>query len=212
MEIRYEVLARNKFEYEINRDEFNRLMNAKKSAQRYDRFGRKKMEFSKTTGAKINIPKNLKPERIRSEYIKGPFALVFVSTPPDKSGVDEIGEKEGSDHYIKQAVMVFSEGENLRVYRDSLNDGFTNARFCDDTIMLMMLVDRNNPEADKRYFKVEGEPTSLESYIFEHSNENQKELMESIVKKYHEEEAKKLGMDKDKVFVIIQLEDTENRA
>ena len=33
MEIRYEVLARNKFEYEINRDEFNRLMNAKKSAQ-----------------------------------------------------------------------------------------------------------------------------------------------------------------------------------
>ena len=47
MEIRYEVLARNKFEYEINRDEFNRLMNAKKSAQRYDRFGRKKMEFSK---------------------------------------------------------------------------------------------------------------------------------------------------------------------
>lgn len=199
MQIIYDrLLANKKFEYEISREEFNRLMEVKKSADRYDRFGVKKVKISRNMDGQAIAKFGAKPkERIKSDYMKGPFAVVFFSTTPDLADADE------GDHYFKQATMIVEEGEKLRVHRDSLNDGYTNAKFCDDTTMLMRLDDKDGV---KHYFKVEGEPTCYNSWKFDQENETARNFFAEAIEKQWDNACKEVDMDKENVYIVIQLE------
>lgn len=200
MQIIYDrLLVNKKFEYEISREEFNRLMDIKKSADRYDRFGVKKVKISRNMDGQAVAKFGTKPkERIKNDYMKGPFAVVFFSTTPDLADADE------GDHYFKQVTMIVEEGEKLRVYRDSINDGFTKAFFCDDTTMLMRLDDK---DGNKHYFKVEGEPTCYNSWKFDQENETLRDFFKNVIQKQWDNACEEVGMDKENVYIVIQLED-----
>ena len=90
MKIEYDrILANKKFDYEVSRDEFNKLMRIKKTAERYDRFGRKKVTIERDSKGKAFVKAGVKPpERIKSDYIKGPIAIVCFSTKPESTTSD----------------------------------------------------------------------------------------------------------------------------
>ena len=90
------------------------------------------------------------------------------------------------------------------MYRDSLNDGYTNAVFCDDTVMLMMVVDKDK---NKRYFQIEGEPTCYASWKFDQEKEESRKFFHDAITKQHDLACKKFNLPKERVFVVIQLED-----
>ena len=193
------VLADRQFKYELTREEFNKTMQIKKTAERYDKFGRKKVKVSKNMSSQAIAKFGTKlPERIKPDYIKEPFALVLMSTTPDLADATE------SDHYLLQGYLVTEEGETARVYRDSLNDGYTHAVFCDDTVMLMMVVDKDK---NKRYFQIEGEPTCYASWKFDQEKEESRKFFHDAITKQHDLACKKFNLPKERVFVVIQLED-----
>lgn len=193
------VLADRQFKYELTREEFNKTMQIKKTAERYDKFGRKKVKVSKNMSSQAIAKFGTKlPERIKPDYIKEPFALVLMSTTPDLADATE------SDHYLLQGYLVTEEGETARVYRDSLNDGYTNAVFCDDTVMLIMVVDKDK---NKRYFQIEGEPTCYASWKFDQEKEESRKFFHDAIAKQHDLACKKFNLPKERVFVVIQLED-----
>lgn len=198
MKLKYDILANNKFQYEIDRIEFNKLMSIKKTVDRYDTKGVKKVKIIKNDDntAKATFGRH-KPERIKSEYMKGPFAVVFLSTP------SSLADDNETDHYLKQATFVVEEGEILRVYRDSMNDGYTEAHFCDDTTMLILWQDA---EKNKRYFKVEGEPTEYNSWRFENEEDTVNNHFKEIIEKYKSAAAEELSIDPENIYVVIQLE------
>lgn len=202
MKIEYDrILANKKFDYEISRDEFNKLMNIKKTATRYDRFGRKKVTISCDDKGKAVMKAGVKPpERIKSDYIKGPIAIVFFATKP------ELADATDTDHYLKQCMITLEEGEGIRVYRDSLNDGYYNAKFCDDTTMLMMV---SKKDKSKSYFKVEGEPTCFNSWSFDYEQENTKEFFKESMEKQWDAACEETGLPRESVYLVIQLENAD---
>lgn len=199
MKIEYDrILANKKFDYEISRDEFNKLMRIKKTAERYDRFGRKKVTIERDSKGKAFVKAGVKPpERIKSDYIKGPIAIVCFSTKP------ELADATDTDHYLKQCTITVEEGESVRVYRDSLNDGFCDAKFCDDTTMLIMLSEKDKT---KRYFKIEGEPTCYSSWKFDQEQEETKKFFKDTMDKQWDIACKETGLQRENVYIVIQLE------
>lgn len=198
MKFKREILSTGKFNYEVDRKEFNRLMNIKKTAERYDRKGQK--HYKVDIESKVaDVVKTHKPERIKNEFMKGPFVVVFVST------VAEVGESFLDDHYVKQGTLLIEEGDAVRVYRDSMNDGFTNAHFCDDSVMLLAIKDKNG---EKFYFEVEGEPTGYGSWKFDEDfcTEEQADHFKEILNAFANEAAQTYNLPKEQVYVVIQLE------
>ena len=198
MRIELEPIVKSEFTYELDRKKFNDMMNIKKTADRYDRSGRKLVKIVKDKdGANVKFGKH-KPERIKSDYMKGPFVMVMLSTPSSKAGDDA-----NQNHYTKQAEIFVEEGEAARVYRDSMNDGYTNAKFCDDSVMLIVVKDKNG---NKTYLQIEGEPTGYGSWNFDSDAENENEHFEEVVKQIHLKAVEKYKLPAEDVYVVIQLE------
>ena len=194
MELKKNAIVKNIPDYVIERKEFNEIMANKKVMNRYDKKGVKKVELSQDKG--MVSGGNHKPERIRSEYLTGPFVIVFLTTKAE-------ADPENPDSYVHTATLIFDEDDAVRVYRDSLNDGFDEARFCDDTVMLMAVKSRKNSD-DKHYIKVDGEPTGYGSWKFE-STEGENKNNSKMIKKYMTDTAAQYKLTEDKVFVVIQL-------
>ena len=91
----------------------------------------------------------------------------------------------------------------MRVYRDSLNDGFCDAKFCDDTTMLIMLSEKDKT---KRYFKIEGEPTCYSSWKFDQEQEETKKFFKDTMDKQWDIACKETGLPRENVYIVIQLE------
>ena len=195
MEVKINTLAAKVPQYEIERARFNELMQIKKTTDRYDIHGSKVVKISKSKAQATTFGKHT-PTRIKSEFIHGPIALVCLTTTADK-------DPEKPDSYTYAATLFFGENEDLRVYRDSLNDGFTEARFCDDTVMLIAVKNRDTDE--KSYLQIDGEPTGYGSWKFEEENENVNEHNKDIIQEYAKKTQEELGLAADKVFVVIQL-------
>lgn len=193
MKIELNPLVKNAPQYIIDHKEFNRMMEIKKRVDRYDKHGIKKVEISQDMKT-ASFGKH-KAERIKNEHIKGPFVIVFLMTDGQKT--------QDNDNYNLSGTLLFEEGDAARVYRDSMNDGFTDARFCDDTVMLMSI---KTATGEKTYIKVEGEPTGFESWKFE-STEATNEHNTQVISGYIDQMAEKFKLAKEDVYVVIQLLD-----
>jgi hypothetical protein len=196
MQIKINKLLSKIPQYEITRNRFFEIMNIKKTTDRYDIHGEKKVKISAAKSKMTTFGRHT-PTRIKSEYIKGPYALVCLLTSADK-------DPDNPDSYTYAATIVFSDIEATRVYRDSLNDGFVDAKFTDDTIMLIAVQDTNTKE--NQYIQIDGEPTGYNCWKFEENddlNKNNQELIQNYIKKTTEE----FSLNESQVFVVIQLED-----
>lgn len=173
-------------EIEINKSQFVNMMDKKKYAQTYDAKG------VKTIVVKDNkIKRSGKPIRIKFEIMKGPFIITLFSTK------DDVGSE-----YVYRGIIVFEEGDVVKIYRDSISQGYTEAYFCDDTIMLIQVKEKGG---DMRYLQIAGEPTSLESWIYEQKDPTF-ELRQDYVNSTIEMINKKSNIENIKNYAIIQLE------
>ncbi len=196
MQITINPLANKVPKYEITREQYFKIMNIKKTTDRYDIHGKKKVKIS-AAKSKMTTYGRHTPIRIKSEYIKGPYALVCLLTSADR-------DENNPDSYTHTATIVFSDTETTHVYRDSLNDGFIDAKFTDDTIMLIVVQDINTKV--KTYLQIDGEPTGYGCWKFEENEDFNKHNRE-MIQNYIQKTAKDYGLEEDQVFVVIQLED-----
>jgi hypothetical protein len=195
LEIKTNTAARKVPEYEITRERFFEIMNIKKTTDRYDIHGSKHVKISAAKSKMTTFGRHT-PTRIKSEYIKGPYALVCLLTSADK-------DETSPDSYTHAATIVFSDTESTLVYRDSLNDGFVDAKFTDDTVMLIAVKDKSGT---KRYIQITGEPTGYACWKFE-ENEDLNAHNKDIIDTYSKQAQEQFGLPEDQVFVVIQLED-----
>ena len=125
--------------YIISKEDFRREMNRKKTAPRYNKNG---------------IATNIKQLKVlKHEKLEGPFAVAIF-----ENNMDMGDEKD----FSYQGVIVLNEDEFAYVYRDSLEDGYTEAYFCDDNTLLMDV--RNAVTREKTAVKISGEPTGTQSW------------------------------------------------
>lgn len=178
---------KNESSYLITKEEFRTEMNRKKCSSRYSVEGK---------AVKAKPLKVLKHEKL-----VGPFVVAIFENNMD------MGE-EGDFSYCGSIVV--EKDEFAYVYRDSLEDGYTDAYFCDDNTLLMDV--RNTATREKTTVKISGEPTGTQSWNWDDpycdTEDHQfKQLvddtMEALKNKY---ECKVYGVVKVREPIIIPQE------
>ena len=166
------------------------MLNAKKVAQRYDSEGKKSFEIEngrkKYTKRKILVLKN--------EKMDGPFVIILFKTG---------SEIDSDNKYEYQGRIIIEEGEYTYIYRDSLMDGYVDAKFCDDNTLLVDV--RNKDKREKYAVQINGEPTGFDSWDFEDNDDENltnKKMIESMRKNVSEE----LSIPEENVYPVIQLD------
>ena len=197
MEIKINALAVKTPQYEVSRDRFFELMQIKKTTDHYDIHGKKEVRISKAKSKMTTFGRHM-PTRIKPEFIKGPYALVCLLTSADK-------DPDNPDSYTHAATIIFSEDEATKVYRDSLNDGFIDAKFTDDTVMLISI--QNTKTKETKYVQIDGEPTGLQSWKFEEEDDTINQHNREVIEEYGKKVQKELNLPEEQVFIVIQLED-----
>lgn len=133
------INLKNEKSYIISQQDFRKEMERKKCSPRYNK-----------NGVATNI-RQLKV--LKHEKLAGPFAVAIF-----ENNMDMGDEKD----FSYQGVIILNEDEFAYVYRDSLEDGYTEAYFCDDNTLLMDI--RNTATREKTAVRISGEPTGTQSW------------------------------------------------
>ena len=177
--------------YGMEYPKLRKMLRIKKTAQRYDEKGEKVFKLQDN----VAQSKKSAPVILKHEKIHGPFALVLYKTDSDI---------QSGPSYVYQGYIHVEEGEFAYVYRDTLED-YPDAMWCDDTTLFMDV--RNKEKGEKFAVQIDGEPTSMECWQFDESgNDTPEHFFKQEMEKKKEEIAQELGLDEDKVSVIIQLD------
>lgn len=182
------ILKKNP-EYEVEYRKLRELLEIKKVAQQYTH-GMKKFQIK---DKKVRYNKN-KIRILKHDKIQGPFALVLFKT----------GSELASDPvYTYQGRIIVEEGEYAYVYRDSLEQGYIDAYFCDDNTMVIDV--RNKSKNEKYALKIDGEPTNVKNWDFT-DNDDKNHTGENLIKEMREKTMKDLNLGEESVYGIIQLD------
>lgn len=182
------ILKKNP-EYKVEYRKLRELLEIKKVAQQYNH-GMKKFQIENN---KVKYNKH-KIRILKHDKIVGPFALVLFKT----------GSELASDPvYTYQGRIVIEDGEYAYIYRDSLEQGYTDALFCDDNTMVIDV--RNKAKNEKYALKIDGEPTNVDNWNFE-DNDDKNHTGEKAIKEMKKKTSKDLDIEEDKVYGIIQLD------
>jgi len=134
--------------------------------------------------------------------MEGPFAVIVYKTGSDV---------RSQSKYVYQGTIIVEEGETALVYRDSLDDGYTEALFTDDTTLLMDI--RNKKAGEKFAVQIDGEPTlaacGKENIMgcFDFLNSDEPGMPNKIaIEKHVQDEAVRLGIPVENVYAVVQLD------
>ena len=198
MKIELNPLLPKPSKFEIEQRKLREMLKIKKVAQRYDAHGEKHYTIKDNeVRYKKGAPKALKHDRM-----EGPFAVIVYKTGSDL---------RSKSQYTYQGTIVVEEGETALVYRDSLEDGYTEAFFTDDTTLLMDI--RNKAAGTKTAVQIDGEPTLaacgkeniLGCFDFESCDEPG-QPNKAAIEKHVQDEAERLGIPVENVYAIVQLD------
>lgn len=184
--------------FAIEQRKLREMLKIKKVAQRYDANGEKHYTIKDNeVRYKKSAPKALKHDRM-----EGPFAVIVYKTGSDV---------RSQSKYVYQGTIIVEEGETALVYRDSLDDGYTEALFTDDTTLLMDI--RNKKAGEKFAVQIDGEPTlaacGKENIMgcFDFLNSDEPGMPNKIaIEKHVQDEAVRLGIPVENVYAVVQLD------
>lgn len=190
MEINVSPLVKEPKLYGFEYAKLRKYLRIKKTAQRYNSNGEKafKLEDHEASSRKS------RPMILKHEKIEGPFAIVLYKTDGDVNSVPS---------YEYQGYIKVDEGEFAYVYRDTLEE-YPEAYFCDDNTLFMDI--RNKEKGEKYAVQIDGEPTSIECWSFEGNDDTPDGFYKKQITEKKDEIAKKLDLDGDKVYTVIQLD------
>lgn len=198
MKIKISPLLKRPTQYGVDQKEFRRMLNAKKTAQSYDKNGQKKFRIS--NGQK-KWHKG-RPVILKHDRLEGPLAVAMFMTEDIDPNVMDLEHPIAS--YVYQGVVVLEKDDYMYVYRDSLTQGYTEAMFSDDNTMLFDI--RNRVTKEKKAAAIGGEPTSVECWDFNvGGNDDATHSRKKLIEDKLDAIAKEYNIPREKVYGVIQL-------